>query len=69
MTKEDLQKKISNLENYCEKQELELNLDKIKVMIFDKKGSTVKNYKFHFQGKNRNTPTVHIFWIHIHSIW
>ena len=38
-SKYDLQKKKSNLENYCEKWGLELNLDKTKVMIFNKSGS------------------------------
>ena len=50
-SKYDLQKKISNFENYCEKWGLELNLDKTKVMIFHKQGSTVKKNKFYFQGK------------------
>ena len=45
-SKYDLQKKISSFENYCEKCGLEFNLDKIKVMIFNKQGSTVKNYRF-----------------------
>ena len=50
-SKHDIQKKISNLENHCEKWGLELNLDKTKVMIFNKQGSTVKKHKFYFQGK------------------
>ena len=41
-SKYDLQKKISNLENYCEKWGLEVNLDKTKVMVLTKQGSTVK---------------------------
>ena len=41
-SKYDLQKKISNLENYCEKWGLELNLGKTKVMTFNKQGSTIK---------------------------
>ena len=36
-SKYDLLKKISNLENYCEKLGLELNFDKTKVMVFNKK--------------------------------
>ena len=42
-SKHHLQKKISDVENYCEKWGLELNLDETKVMIFNKQGSTVKN--------------------------
>ena len=47
-SKYDLQKNLSNLENYSEKWGLELNLDKTKVMIFNKQGSTVKKHKFCF---------------------
>ena len=39
-SKYHLQKKISNLENYCEKRGLELNLYKTKVVIFNKQRST-----------------------------
>ena len=52
-SKYDLQKKISNLENYCEKRGLELKLYKTKVLIFNKQRSTVKKYKFYFQGKEK----------------
>ena len=50
-SKYDLLKKISNLENYCEKLGLELNFDKTKVMVFNKKGSTVKHeHKYTYLG-------------------
>ena len=47
--KYDLKKNLSDLENYCDKWGLELNLDNTKVMIFNKHGSTVKKHKFYFQ--------------------
>ena len=50
-SKHDLQKKVTNLENYCAKCGPELNLNKSKVIIFNKKGSTVKKYKFYYQVK------------------
>ena len=50
-SKYDLQNKISNVENYWEKLGLKLNLDKTKVMIFNKQWSTVKKHKFYFKEK------------------
>ena len=46
-----LQKKIFDLENYRKKWGLELNLDKTKLMLFNKQGSTTKKHKCYFQGK------------------
>ena len=40
-----------NLENNLEKWGLELDLDKIKLIIFNKQGSTVKKRKLYFQEK------------------
>ena len=66
-SKYDLQKKISNLGNYCEIWGLELNLDKTRAMVFRKQGCTVKRKVLFSRKRNRNSRTVHIFRIHVHS--
>ena len=49
LSKEDLQSKLENLNNYCKKWGLQVNLNKTKVMVFNKSGATIKKYKFKFQ--------------------
>ena len=46
-----LQSAISNLENYCVKWNLEINLDKTQIMIFNKAGRTIHNREFYFNDK------------------
>ena len=46
-----LQKSIANLEQYCTKWKLEVNLKKTKIMIFNKQGSLIKKYKFYYRNK------------------
>ena len=46
MSKEDLQKRISILEQYSNEWGLELNLSKTKIMIFNKQGATIRKFKF-----------------------
>ena len=46
-----LQKCINNLEEYCTKWKLEVNLKKTKIMIFNKQGSLMKKYKFLYKNK------------------
>ena len=50
LSKEDLQKRISILQQYSNEWGLELNLSKTKVMIFIKQGATIRKFKFYFQG-------------------
>ena len=49
LSKEDLQRRISILKQYGNKWELELNLSKIKIMIFNKLGANKGKFKFYFQ--------------------
>ena len=51
MSKEDLQKRISILEQYSNELGLELSLSKTKIMIFSKQGETIRKFKFYFQGQ------------------
>ena len=51
LSKEDLQKRISILQQYSNEWGLELNLSKTKVMIFIKQGATIRKFKFYFQGQ------------------
>ena len=44
-----LQKYITNLEEYCTKWKLEVNLKKTKIIVFNKQGSLIKKYKFFFK--------------------
>ena len=46
-----LQKCMKNLEEYCTKWKLEVNLKKTKVMIFNKQGSLIKKHKFFYNGQ------------------
>ena len=50
LSKEDLQKRISILEQYNTKWGLEVNLSKTKIMISNKQRATRK-FKFYFQGQ------------------
>ena len=49
LSKEDLQKGISILEEYRNKWGLDLNLSKTKIMISNKQGATIRKFKFKFQ--------------------
>ena len=51
LSKEDLQKRISILQQYSNEWGLELNLSKTKTMIFNKQGATIRKFKFYFQGQ------------------
>ena len=48
-THESLQKCITRLEHYCKTWQLEVNLKKTKIMIFNKQGSLIKKYKFYYK--------------------
>ena len=50
-SKEDFQNRISILEQYSNKWGSQLNLGKTKIMIFNKQGATISEFKFYFQGK------------------
>ena len=51
LSKEDLQKRISILQQYSNEWGLESNLSKTKIMIFNKQGATIRKFKFYFQGQ------------------
>ena len=51
VSKEDLQKRISILQQYSNEWGLESNLSKTKIMIFNKQGATIRKFKFYFQGQ------------------
>ena len=51
LSKEDLQKRISILEQYSNEEGLELNLRKTKIMIFNKQGAPIRRFRFYFQGQ------------------
>ena len=51
LSKEDLQKRISILQQYSNKRGLELNLSKTKVMMFNKQGRTIRKFNFFFKDK------------------
>ena len=43
-----LQRILNELESFCEKADLNVNLDKTKVMIFNNSGKTLTNYSFRY---------------------
>ena len=43
-----LQRILSELESFCEKADLNVNLDKTKVMIFNNSGKSLNNYSFRY---------------------
>ena len=45
------QKRISILQQYNNEWGLEVNLSKIKIMIFNKQGATITKFKFYVQGQ------------------
>ena len=51
LTKNGLQEKLDILEKYCRQWDLNLNLKKTKVIIFNKQGNTIKKFKFYYRGK------------------
>ena len=61
LSKEDLQKRISILQQYSNEWGLELNLSKTKIMIFNNQEATATIRKF--------SETVYISRIYIHTIW
>ena len=48
----DLQTILNKLESFCEKADLNVNLDKTKVMIFNNSGKSLNNYSFRY-GANK----------------
>ena len=69
LSKEDLQKRISTLEQYSNEWGLELNLSKTKIMIFNKQGATKEIQILLSRTRNQNSETVSISRIYIHTIW
>ena len=69
LSKEDLQKRISTLEQYSNEWGLELNLSKTKIMIFNKQGATKEIQILLSRTRNQNSETVYISRIYIHTIW
>ena len=55
-TDEGLQRKLKELEKYCEKNKLSVNTDKTQCMIFNRTGRLLRNYTFSF--KNRSLACV-----------
>ena len=51
LTQKGLQNKLDILQNYCSQWDLNLNLKKTKIMIFNKQGATIKKFKFFFKGE------------------
>ena len=51
LSKKELQKQISILQQRCNEWGLKLNLSKTKIMIFNKHGATIRKFKFYFQGQ------------------
>ena len=51
LSKEDLQKRISILQQYRNERGLELNISKTKVIMFNKQGTTIKKFNFFFKDK------------------
>ena len=43
-----LQRILNKLESFCEKADLNMNLDKTKVMIFNNSGKSLNNYSFRY---------------------
>lgn len=48
----DLQKKLDSLSDYCNENDLQVNSDKSKVVVFRRKGKLKRSVKFHF----KNSP-------------
>lgn len=48
---EGLQKSINNLSDYCAKWDLTVNLQKTKIIIFNKAGKQLKNFHFSFRSE------------------
>ena len=51
LTQNGLQEKLNTLEKYCRQWDLDLNLKKTKVMIFNKQGSVIRKFKFYYRRK------------------
>ena len=47
---EALQKCLHNLEDYCDKWKLEVNMKKTKILTFNKQGSLIKRHTFSYKG-------------------
>ena len=54
---EALQKCIHNLEVYCDKWKLEVNMKKTKILIFNKQGSLIKRHTFFYRGNKIENVT------------
>ena len=51
LAKNGLQEKLDLLKKYCRQWDLNLNLEKTKVVILNKQGNTIKKCKFYYRGK------------------
>ena len=49
-SKEGLQKSLSSLQKYCDSWNLKINIEKTKILIFNKSGKLLKNDKFFING-------------------
>ena len=54
-TKTGLQNSLDELEQYCSKNEMKVNVEKTKCMIFNKGGRTIKSIKFFYEKKEIET--------------
>ena len=50
-TQEGLQESLNNLETYCDKWNLTVNIEKTKVMVFRKGGTIIKTLKWTYKGQ------------------
>ena len=64
LSKKDLLKRIPILEQCSKEWELELNLSKTKIMVFNKQGATIRKFRFYFQGQEIERVKVYVA-IHI----
>lgn len=48
---EGLQKSLQNLHQYCNKWDLKVNIEKTKIIVFNKSGRMFKNMKFYYNGE------------------
>ena len=61
LTQNGLQEKLDILEKYCRQWDLELNLKKTKVMIFNKQGSVIRKFKFYYGSKEIDTTNQYTY--------
>ena len=62
-SKEGLQHSLSSLQKYCDSWNLKINIEKTKILIFNKSGKLLKNDKFFYQWYSaRKCSRVQISW-------